>query len=245
MKKVYLNPARYLLNKNSEGDGVGAGGTGGENAEGTGAPDSSVGSPGSEGQSQPAVIPDWKESIPSELKDNPRFANVETLDDVLKAFASIKEAPVVPETMTLPEGVPAEIGTWAVENGLTQEQFDATLNQYATIEKGRLESVMAANKEGEAALYEQWGDAKKENLQLADRVVQFADPDGKLKLGEFLKSPASNYAYNNPMILTLFHNIGKAMKEGGALRSTTPPSGAVTKKVNKAHEMYPEQAPKN
>lgn len=245
MKKVYLSLNRYLWAKNDDtGYGAGAGGVGGDAGAADGAPDAGAGTGTPDGQAATGTEIDWKASIPAELVDNPRFKDVKSLDDMVKAYAAIKEAPVVPEAMTLPEGIPPELGAWAVESGLTQEQFDSTLAKYGEIETARLEGVKVANKAGEVELLKAWGENSSANLQLANRVLDFADPDGSLKLGEFLKSPESGYAYNNPRIMTLFYNIGKAMKEGGALKSATPPKNPQGKKVNLAHELYPEQAPK-
>lgn len=238
MKKRYLAVNKYLFHSNTpEGDGGTGAGAGGQGEPDVGSQSQST----VEGQSS---TPDWRESIPSNLKDNPRFKDAESLEAIFNAYAEVKEAAVLPETITTPEGMAPEFGKWAVENGLNQKQFDAMLTQYGTIEQARLTGIVEANKTGSKALYETWGEAKKENLALANRVLEYADPKGELKLVEFLKSPASGYAADNPMIIQLFYNLGKAMKEGGALVSADPPSDSNTQKVPVAHELYPNQAPK-
>lgn len=247
MKKLYLKLEDYLTNKNNANGEAGAGGDGGAtppSGEPAGTPPEGGAPPASNGEPN-AEPSDWRASLSKELLENPRLKDIDSVEGLAKALVEFQDGtPNVPEAMAMPEGVPAAIGEWAVGLGLTQEQFEGVLAKQQEVYSANLEGVKAANLEGEKALYEKWGEAKDENLALANRVVAFADPDGSLELVKFLQSPESGYAFNNPVILQVFHNIGKAFKEGGALKSDTPPNDPNRKKVPKAHLKYPQQAPK-
>lgn len=238
MKKVYVKAKSYLTHSNVPDGQEGGGGGGTDAPPAGGTPPAPAPAP-----QAPATV-DWRDSIPQEYANDPRFKEASSLVDVLKAYGGVTEAPALPETYTLPEGVPEEVKEWGKEAGLTQEQFDLVLNKYGSVEASRLEGVKVANKQGFDQLVESWGEESKANLQLADRVIQFADPKGDLKLAEFLQGPQSNYAATNPMIVQLFLNIGKAMSEGGALVGDPVPGNTTGKKVHYAHELYPDNVPK-
>ena len=95
--------------------------------------------------------------------------------------------------------------------------------------------------EGLNTLYEGWGEAKDENLALANRVLALADPEGKLGLGQYLSSEASGYEGNNPMLVSALYNLGTMLKEGGFIKSEVPDKKEVGEM---AHRLYPNDAPK-
>jgi len=244
MKKLYTEWSKYLYNFDTgEGEGAGAGGgaAGAGGAEGAGA---AAATPSQQPEGASGTVVDWRESLPEDLRGHDKIKSISSIEDLAKALVSVKEAPVVPEKMILPSGVPEELGDWAVKTGMTQTQFDAALTKFQEIKTVEMSAVVEKHKAGMNELYKVWGESKQENLNLANRVLAFADPDGKLELSKFLKSQESGYAMMNPIVVSLFYNLGKTMKESGVLKSAKPTTEQPTQKVNLAHEMYPNQAPK-
>ena len=140
---------------------------------------------------------------------------------------------VVPKAdgYTLPKGAPAELGQFANQNDMTQEQLDATLTQFGGfITRSRQTEQLNMRKAGEEHV-KSWGDNSKYNLTLAKRALKQNDPEGKLTkaLNE------SGYG-NHPAVLDFLYSIGKSMKEGGFMKSAIkrPPG-----KKTAAQSMYP------
>lgn len=144
---------------------------------------------------------------------------------------------IVPEAdgYKLPEGVPVELGQWANQNGMTQEQLDATISQFGQYVQNQSAAEQGAlRKMGEDHL-NAWGENKDYNLSLARRALQQNDPDGNLK--QLLDS--SGYG-NHPAVLDFFLKIGTSMQEGGYLKSAV--NRPQTKK-SAAQAMFGENHP--
>jgi hypothetical protein len=114
----------------------------------------------------------------------------------------------------LPEGVPAEVGQFANDNNMTQEQLDATLTHFGgVISASKAAEAEAMRSLGEAQLAK-WGDQADHNLSLAKRALAQNDPDGSLT-----KALNESGWGNHPAVLTFLHKIGVSMQEGGFLKS--------------------------
>lgn len=145
---------------------------------------------------------------------------------------------VVPEAdgYTLPEGVPPEIGAFANANGFTQEQLDASLEQFGGIVQASNEAEQLAVRQGGEALLDSWGPQKKENLITVRAALKEFDPDGEFKAA--LES--SGYG-NSAIVMNYLLNVGSVLKEGGYLKSAinTP-----AKSTERYERMYPNDVPK-
>lgn len=128
-----------------------------------------------------------------------------------------------PPNYKLPEGVPAQVGNWAQKNGLTQEQLDASLHFFGSVNQANVKAQQQSlRRMGEAHLQNAWGENAPYNLQLAQRALRQNDPTGALTkvLNE------SGYG-NHPAVLDFLYAIGRSMQEGGFLKSSTSrPPGA-------------------
>lgn len=255
-KRYYPNKSQrmllslYMFNFAEETEGLGssAPNTGGEGtapAEGTAA--STVGNtaPATEGSTEnqggAGESKSWIDTLPEAIRGNEKLKNFKSLEDLAKAVLDV-QAP--PTEIKLPEGTPEAVGKWAVEKGLTQDQFDSVMKKHGEIIAEQSGQLLETHKAGTQELFKNWGESKDENLGLANRVVAYADPDGKLELIKFLKSPESGYAMVNPLVIKLFYNIGKSMKESGMLKNETPPLKAnTTKATDMAYEQYPYLKP--
>ena len=122
-----------------------------------------------------------------------------------------------PPNYKLPEGVPAQVGNWAQKNGLTQEQLDASLHFFGSVNQANVKAQQQSLRQmGEAHLQQEWGENAPYNLQLAQRALRQNDPTGALTkvLNE------SGYG-NHPAVLDFLYAIGRSMQEGGFLKSST------------------------
>ena len=122
-----------------------------------------------------------------------------------------------PSEYELPEGMPDNIRIFAHENGLTQEQLNASLQQFGGYIGGMKQAEQQALREAGEAHLKQWGDQAQTNLALAKQALKQNDPDGAL--AQALED--SGYG-NHPAVLNFLHNIGKSMQEGGFLKSAVP-----------------------
>jgi len=257
MKKLYLNLNKYLFNFNAEG-GSGAGGSGSGSGAASGAAvagegagagsDAGKGATQAGGQgdaAQPQQGADWRSSLPEDIRGHESLKDVKSIEDLTKAFLAKAVGSKLPEKLVVPQGIPENLAKWGLEEAkLDQDQFNKVVAKHAELQKQQMTALVTAHKAGLDSLYKEWGAEKDANLQLANRVLNFADPDGKLEFVKFLKSPESGFAMMNPMIIRLFHNIGKSMKEGGVIKSENVPANVTGQKVNQAYDMYPEHAPK-
>ncbi len=95
--------------------------------------------------------------------------------------------------------------------GLNQRQFDSVMKYYFQSVDGDITSATAAQAAARAASENQlrstWGDSFESNVALAKSVVnKFGDAD-------FIKEMESSGLGNNPKLIQVLHNIGKAMLE--------------------------------
>lgn len=137
----------------------------------------------------------------------------------------------------LPEGMDPGIGTFANENGFTQEQLDASLGHFGSI----IIANKTAEKESIQALGTQqiaeWGADADANLKLANRALTVTDTEGELT-----KVLNDSGMGSHPAVLKHFLMVGNKLKEGGFLKGelNTPKNAS----DNLAHRMYPNNVPK-
>jgi len=241
MKKLYSTFSKYLYSFNADA-GAGGAGAGGEGAGAVvdqGAAASGGAAPaGAAASTQQAA--DWFNALPEEVKKHERFAGIKTGEEFVKALTTETQTP---EVYTLPEGTPEALGAWAKSEKLTQKQLDSILKKHQEVVSENFKGMVAANKAGAVKLFEAWGADKPANLQLANRVLAMSDPDGKVGVLQYMQSQESGYAMMNPVVIQMFHNIGKHLQESGFLKSEVAGDVSSTKKVNVAYEMYPENVP--
>jgi hypothetical protein len=227
---------KYLYNANT-GEAGATGGEGGSEGGGQ----SNAGAGGVAG----APPTDWFSALPETVRGHEKLKGFKSGDEVLDFISKASTPVAVPETYTLPEGVPAETGAWAKGLGLSQAQLEGVLKQHQQVLTVQEKAMVESNKAATIKLFESWGAEKDAKLQLANRVLAMSDPDGKLGVAKFMQSRESGYAMMNPLVIQMFANIAEKLKEHGFVQSGNPGTGEVTKKtVHVGHEMYPDLAPK-
>jgi len=137
----------------------------------------------------------------------------------------------------LPKGVPAEFGEFANANGFTQEQVDASLQQFGKVLASHDASTRTAMHQAGINQLEQWGDKKDENLAVIRQGLAFHDPNGELT------KVLNDTGYgNSPVVLNFLLSLGTKLKEGGFIKGraqSTKPA-----RTSMAHRMYPNDVPK-
>lgn len=168
----------------------------------------------------PSTPPDPAPSSPAQVAD-PAAAAASTAvaGDASVTPPAEPTSPLTtpPPNYKLPEGVPAQVGNWAQKNGLTQEQLDASLHFFGSVNQANVKAQQQSLRQmGEAHLQNTWGENAPYNLQLAQRALRQNDPTGALTkvLNE------SGYG-NHPAVLDFLYAIGRSMQEGGFLKSST------------------------
>ena len=168
----------------------------------------------------PSTPPDPAPSSPAQVAD-PAAAAASTAaaGDASVTPPAEPTSPLTtpPPNYKLPEGVPAQVGNWAQKNGLTQEQLDASLHFFGSVNQANVKAQQQSLRQmGEAHLQNAWGENAPYNLQLAQRALRQNDPTGALTkvLNE------SGYG-NHPAVLDFLYAIGRSMQEGGFLKSST------------------------
>ena len=122
-----------------------------------------------------------------------------------------------PEEYTLPEGMPEQLRSFAHDQGFTQDQLDASLQQFGGYMQGMQQSHLEALRKAGEAHVANWGSEANTKLSLAKAAVRQNDPDGKL-----MKALNESGWGNHPDVLDFLYNIGKSMQEGGFIKSTVP-----------------------
>ena len=175
----------------------------------------------------PPASPDPAPATPAQVADPAAAAastaaagDASTTDPVAEPTSPLTTPP---PNYKLPEGVPAQVGNWAQKNGLTQEQLDASLQFFGSVNQANVKAQQQSLRQmGEAHLQNTWGENAPYNLQLAQRALRQNDPTGALT--KMLNE--SGYG-NHPAVLDFLHAIGRSMQEGGFLKSSTNrPPGA-------------------
>ena len=122
-----------------------------------------------------------------------------------------------PSEYELPEGMPDNIRIFAHENGFTQEQLNASLQQFGGYMQGMKTAEQQSLRQAGEAHLKQWGDQAQTKLALAKQALKQNDPDGALA-----KALEDSGYGNHPAVLNFLHSIGKSMQEGGFLKSAVP-----------------------
>ena len=168
---------------------------------------------GQDGSAEGSTTPTFAESLPEQYRDNPRFKDVTSLEDLAKRLAEAPEKPVVPETLegydissvtAIDQSQVTPFLTVAHNAGLTQDQVLAL----AEMEGKRLEAEFTAAKGEVAKLKEEWGDSWDENLKVANDAI-YAVNERVPGLAEAFQK--DRMLRNNPLVIKLFHEIGKAI----------------------------------
>lgn len=141
-----------------------------------------------------------------------------------------------PSEYVLPEGTPDNLRIFAHEHGFTQQQLDASLQQFGGYLHGMKEAeAQAARQMGEAHV-KNWGPEAKHNVVLAKQAMGWLD--GQIE--GFAQYITNSPAGNDPRVLQALYLVGKSMQEGGYLK------GAVTRnpaEKTAASAMYGENHP--
>ena len=120
-----------------------------------------------------------------------------------------------PSEYELPEGMPDDVRAFAHEHGFSQDQLNATINQFGGYLNGMKQAEQQTlRKLGEGHL-KTWGNDAKHKLSLAKQALHQNDPEGKL-----LTALNQSGWGNHPDVLDFLYNIGKSMQEGGFLKSS-------------------------
>ena len=122
-----------------------------------------------------------------------------------------------PSEYELPEGIPDNVRIFANEHGFTQDQLNATLQQFGGYIHGMRQAEQQSLRQMGEAHLKNWGPDAKNKLALAKAAVRQNDPDGKLM--EALNTSGWG---NHPDVLNFLYNIGKSMQEGGFIKSNVP-----------------------
>ena len=174
--------------------------------------------------------------LSKELLANGRLKGVTSLEDLANRLVEAKLAPEIPapDGYALPEGVPPEMGQFAHEQGLTQEQFDGVVAKMQTW--GSARDVMAFDElaeQGKAKVAE-WGEAGEANISLAVSGVGYLE-----KSNPGLRKMLNETGYgNHPLILEVFKSVGEMVREGGFVKGDTFTPAA---KKSTAQRMFPSQ----
>jgi len=183
-----------------------------------------------------------EQSTDEEMVNTEASTESETTAEAPEAEPEENKVPerVVPEAADykVPEGLPEDIRTWAKEADMTQEQLDSALVKFGGYMKSVEEGNINRIRKGATELIKGWGDNAKQNTTLAKRAIEHMDPDGDLK--DLLKLPEVG---NHPAVIKFFYKNGLKLREGGFIKSGRPSSGKTEQ--NRAHRMYPNDAPKS
>jgi hypothetical protein len=173
--------------------------------------------------------------LSKELLSNERLKDVKSVEDLANRLVSAKLAPEIPapDGYKLPEGTPPEIGQFAHENNLTQEQLDGVMGKVNEWYAGREQLALKdLADQGQAKLVE-WGEAAKDNLGLANSGVSYIETKHPGLRGMLVDTGYGNH----PLLMDIFKTIGEMVKEGSFVGGDT--NTPATKKMTAAEKMYP------
>jgi hypothetical protein len=166
--------------------------------------------PGGESPSagDPTSKTSWIDALPEEMKSSERLTRFKSTAELAEAFLAT-ELPVIPEEADykIPEGfdIP-EFAKWAAQKKLTQEQVDAIVELNTTYTEKAVEALESENKRGLEMLFAEWGGEKDTNIRLAKQFIAEYDTEGKLS-----KLLDETRAGNNPVVVSFFANVGRAL----------------------------------
>jgi len=153
--------------------------------------------------------------LPEELRGNERLKGFDSPEALARAYAEAPLAQAVPESYTMPEGIPPQFGEWAKEQGLSQPQFDSILALRGKLDSEHTRVRDTVYGQGREQLFNEWGERKAENLKVAEGVFGVI-PSGK-KLANLIKATGEGA---NPIVIQALYELGSYLKEGGHIRST-------------------------
>jgi len=153
-----------------------------------------------------------------------------------------QEAPNIPEHWDKYEAsapVPDEVKRMAHQSGLTQEQFNATLDTFGKyMQAQKMVEHEQLKQQGVDFIKKEWGDKAEYHLNLARRALRTVDKDGELK--EVLDQTGFG---NHPVVLKFFANLGKNLQEGGYLKGELKrPAGAGKTAAQRLYPNMPSTA---
>jgi hypothetical protein len=141
-----------------------------------------------------------------------------------------------PGEYKLPKGVPEDLGQFAHDNGMTQEQLDATVSRMTNFVTQRSQAEKQQMKREGQEHVKKWGENAQHNVRLVGRALQVCDTSGSLS--KLLDQ--TGYG-DHPAVLDFLYNIGKSLQEGGFLKSF---SGRTPGKKSAAQVLYPNHPSK-
>ncbi len=186
-----------------------------------------------------------QETAATETPETPGEPNAESETPETPETPETSETPETPQEINeitdpqgykLPKEVPDSIRQMAFDNGFSQPQLDAALQQYGNMIQTSQQAERAVMEQQGKNFVKTWGEQPEFNLSLAQRALVENDHSGKL----IAMLNTTGYG-NHPAVLEFLYNIGKSMKEGGYLRSGAfVPDGQKTA----AQILYPDHPSK-
>lgn len=123
-----------------------------------------------------------------------------------------------PSEYELPEGLPDNIRIFAHEHGFTQDQLNATLDQFSGYIHGMHQAEAQAMRQLGEAHVKNWGPEAKTNMALAKAAMNWLDT----QIEGFSNYINGSMAGNNPHVIQALYLVGKSMQEGGYIKSAIP-----------------------
>ena len=143
-----------------------------------------------------------------------------------------------PSEYELPEGLPDNIRIFAHEQGLTQEQLNATITQFGGYLQGIQQSEAQAMRQLGESHVKNWGPEAKTNMALAKSALNWLDT----QIEGFSNYVNTSQAGNNPHVIQALYLVGKSMQEGGYIKSAVPRKpGEKTAAIAMYGENHPTQ----
>jgi len=140
-----------------------------------------------------------------------------------------------PNDYQVPDFITPEMKQFAYKQGLSNDQFNAVIQQYGYISQTAEQERTNQLKNMADAQLKKWGDKADYHLTLAKRALKTVDKEGELSalLGE------TGFG-NHPVVLRFLSNLGENLREGGFLRGNiNKPPG----KKTAAEVLYGDQHP--
>ena len=115
----------------------------------------------------------------------------------------------------VPEGLPPQLAEQAMKLGMTQEQFDGTVETFQTSDVARQQAqIQMLNQQGQQYIEENWGDQKETNINIAKQALKTFDATGELS--KILRETGFG---SHPLVLEFMKSVGEKLQEGGFIQS--------------------------
>ena len=176
---------------------------------------------------------DWRQSLSEDLRNNEKLKDAGSLEDFV-AQAIKDPSPVDPQSYELPENLDDKDFRKALsEANISADGLKGLLSAVHEQQTAQFQAAEDDRQSRLTTLFDEWGDKKDENLNLAEALLKQYDEDGNL--AKLLKT---SRAGNDSVVISFFHKVAKDMKEDGILKvkDSAPP-----KNKTAANVLYPNQ----